>query len=346
MYTDFPNTRYQGSKKRILDWIKECLDGIEFDTALDVFGGTGSVSYLLKSMGKKVTFNDFLLSNVISARALICNSTTKLSEKWIKEIATAEPYEGTVSRLYSGIFFTDEENKEIDKIANGIFFNPKTKLDGTKRNLALFALSQTLLMKRPFNLFHRANLNIRLRECDRKFGNKTTWERPITELMLRNLKEANNAVFSNGKRHYAHQKDALMIGAGFDLVYIDPPYCSINKKCADYQDYYSFLDGVCNYPCWTANIDMTKKNLPLQQNNHSFTNNRFEADLKELLSKHSGSIVVLSYKSPGWPSIDKLGDMIRETHREPTLHTKKINYALNRNNGDCRENLLIAMPKK
>ena len=51
-----PSTRYQGSKRRILPWLCKNIKDLEFDTVLDGFGGTGSVSYLFKLMGKQVTF--------------------------------------------------------------------------------------------------------------------------------------------------------------------------------------------------------------------------------------------------------------------------------------------------
>lgn len=346
MCTDFPSTRYQGSKRRILEWVEGHLKGIEFDTALDVFGGTGSVSYLLKTMGKEVTFNDILLCNTTAARALVRNNSIRLSEKWLNKVKFAEPYDGLVSRVYNNVFFTEEENKEIDKIAHCIFSNPKTRLEGARRDLALYALSQALLMKRPFNLFHRANLDIRLKDCERRFGNKTTWEKPILDLMQRNLKEANDAIFSNGKRHHVLRKDALSIGSGFDLLYVDPPYCSKGGICADYHNYYSFLDGMCDYTNWEERIDCSKKNLPLVKEKTSFMNSTFETDLKKLFSKHSESIIVMSYKSPGKPTTKELANMLKETHKDPMQQCLEFSYALNRNNGNCRENLFIALPKK
>jgi hypothetical protein len=44
----FPSTRYQGSKNKITDWIWEEIKDLNFQTVLDAFGGTGSVSHLLK----------------------------------------------------------------------------------------------------------------------------------------------------------------------------------------------------------------------------------------------------------------------------------------------------------
>ncbi|MBZ0091994.1 MAG: hypothetical protein K8F27_07210, partial [Sulfuricellaceae bacterium] len=63
----FPKTRYYGSKRRLLGWIYHALKGLPFNTVLDGFGGTASVSLLFKMMGKKVTFHDGLFCNTISA---------------------------------------------------------------------------------------------------------------------------------------------------------------------------------------------------------------------------------------------------------------------------------------
>ncbi|MGH2410066.1 MAG: DNA adenine methylase [Chloroflexota bacterium] len=59
----FPSTRYQGSKRKLAAWIWSHIRDLPFDSALDVFGGTGSISYFLKDRGKEVTYNDNLLFN-------------------------------------------------------------------------------------------------------------------------------------------------------------------------------------------------------------------------------------------------------------------------------------------
>jgi adenine-specific DNA methylase len=76
---DFPSTRYQGSKRKIILWIHDLLSTLEFDTALDLFGGTATVSYLLKMMGKAVTYNDCLRFNYLIGLALIENDEVMLA---------------------------------------------------------------------------------------------------------------------------------------------------------------------------------------------------------------------------------------------------------------------------
>ena len=67
----FPTTRYQGSKLKLVDWIKANIQNLDFDTALDAFGGTGCVSHTMKGLGKEVTYNDALRFNYYIGLALI-----------------------------------------------------------------------------------------------------------------------------------------------------------------------------------------------------------------------------------------------------------------------------------
>ena len=64
-FNRFPKTRYLGSKLKLLQWISENLKNLSFDSVLDLFGGTGAVSYLFKTQGKRVTYNDNLKFNFI-----------------------------------------------------------------------------------------------------------------------------------------------------------------------------------------------------------------------------------------------------------------------------------------
>jgi DNA adenine methylase/adenine-specific DNA-methyltransferase len=76
----FPSTRYQGSKLKITNWIWDNICDLDFDTALDAFGGTGSVGYMLKQHNKQITYNDFLKFNWYIGAALIENDEIVLSD--------------------------------------------------------------------------------------------------------------------------------------------------------------------------------------------------------------------------------------------------------------------------
>ena len=141
-----PTTRYQGSKRKIVDWILNRMEGLEFDTVLDLFGGTGSVSYGFKSLGKEVVYNDVLTSNYHIGRALIENNRTKIGVHEINDLFSIREeiqYDNLVSRVFDGIYFTEEENSLIDTIAQNI---PLME-DEIKQSMAYFCLFQSLTLK-------------------------------------------------------------------------------------------------------------------------------------------------------------------------------------------------------
>ena len=163
----FPSTRYQGSKLKIVNWIWENIKNIEFHTALDAFGGTGCVAYMFKQKGKQVTYNDILKFNWFIALALIENDSAKLTPADINFLVTKHKeikYPSFVYDTFKDIYFTDEENRWMDIVVTNI-----GQLENLyKRALAYFALFQSCIIKRPFNLFHRKNLYLRLSDIERK----------------------------------------------------------------------------------------------------------------------------------------------------------------------------------
>jgi len=116
---EFPSTRFQGSKRKLVGWIAESLDKLEFATVLDAFGGTGTVSYLLKRMGKQVTYNDILKCNCVTGRAFIANDTNVLSSAELIELCSyrrRNSKRGFVSKTFKGFYFTEAENLWLDYI--------------------------------------------------------------------------------------------------------------------------------------------------------------------------------------------------------------------------------------
>lgn len=345
-YSEYPTTRYQGSKRKLLPWLMNTFEKMEFSSCLDLFGGTGSVSYLLKTLGKKVTFNDYLRSNCVSARALIKNNSVRLSKNDFESLFQGSPLRGTVSEVFEGVFYTNEENEQIDTLIHRIRYDPEKKLTSYRQDIALHTLFQSLLMKRPFNLFHRANLYLRMNDVKRNFGNKTTWETPLKDLMERIRKETNNAVFNNGEKHEVINMDALEVSAGYDLIYIDPPYYpSDGYGHINYLDYYHFLEGLCIYDEWKKNINFNKKSLPLKDKHSSFQKHSFIDDLENLFEIHNESIITMSYKSPGYPSLKKVKKLLNKTHKKIKVSSVEHSYSLNKNNGHYKEILIVGYPK-
>ena len=344
---EFPVTRYQGSKRKILPWIHSVLieKKIEFDTALDAFGGTGMVSYLFKKMGKSVTYNDSLRFNFLIGRALIENSSYKINEVELNRILSHNSPNRFIQNTFKGIYFLDDENLWIDHLIEGIetTFSDSSAESDMKKAIAYYALFQACIIKRPFNLFHRKNLNLRTNVVERTFGNKTTWERPFSELFVKFITEANCSVFDNNKICKATNQSAFELDPyGYDLVYMDPPYYSQNgsHETANYLKCYHFLEGIANYESWEKLLDVNTPNLRFLNvnDNKDFQIKNIYGNFEELLIKYRKSKIVFSYKNGGLPSVDyimKIMKKIKSNVYRTSIHYK---YALNHQNGDASKN--------
>src|SRR4030066_1436499 len=117
-FRTIPSTRFQGSKRKMLPLLHEILRNLQFNTALDAFGGSGCVSYLLKRMGKEVTFNDLLQWNYFMGEAVVVNNRVTLSENDIDHILafrTNYPWGRVVSTTFKGLYYLDSENEWIER---------------------------------------------------------------------------------------------------------------------------------------------------------------------------------------------------------------------------------------
>jgi adenine-specific DNA-methyltransferase len=170
----FPSTRYQGSKRKLVEWIGASTANLKFSSVLDVFGGTGVVSHYFKQQGKQIFYNDVLRFNWWIGVALIENSVVTLTDQDVEKIILIHDdlgYPSFIQDTFEDIYFTKEENAWLDRIIHNINHQ---LTDRFKQALAWFALFQSCMIKRPYNLFHRANLYMREASVQRSFGNKTT----------------------------------------------------------------------------------------------------------------------------------------------------------------------------
>lgn len=344
----FPSTRYQGSKRKLISWIYEQIGDIQFDSALDLFGGTGVVSYLLKNMGKNVTYNDYLKFNHYIGLALIENSFLTLSSEDVEFLLNFQnaQYKNIIEYTFKDIYYKDDENHWIDCL-NGNIIRLNEMYTGStlryKRALAYYALFQSCLIKRPFNMFHRNNLYLRTAEVSRSFGNKTTWDTPFEIFFRRFTKEINDLVFSNGRQNYATNKDAFrMDNRDYDLVYIDPPYFSENRTpvACDYGRMYHFLEGIVQYDNWLNLIDYESTTLHLNYNHNHWSHKReLTKAFDQLFRRFADSIIILSYKSPGIPTEEELILLINKYKKKISVKRQPYYYALNKSNGKPNENI-------
>ncbi len=341
LVTEFPSTRYQGSKAKLVDWIWEQIADLDFTTCLDAFAGTGAVAYRLKQAGKQVTYNDLLRFNHDFGLALIENDLVQLSGDeidWLLKRHAHIAYPTFVQDNFADIYFTDPENAWIDRTITNI----RQLADPYKFALAFFALCQACIIKRPYNLFHRKNLYIRFAEVERSFGNKATWDRPFEEWFRILAGEANRAVFGNGFHNRALNLDAVDVPGEFDLVYVDPPYITQRGVAVDYRDFYHFLEGLTLYDEWEEHIDRRSKHHRLKPQPSEWTDkNRIAAAFDRLFKRYRNSIIVVSYRSDGIPAESDLVSVLKKYKQHVRIeHFGQYKYVLS-TNSESGELLLI-----
>jgi len=334
----FLSTRFQGSKLKKVGWIWSLINNLQFDSCLDAFGGTGSVAYLFKLHNKRVDYNDNLKFNYIIGKAIIENDSIHLGNAEIENILQDNPdiiYPTFIQDTFKDIFYNDDENEWLDKVVTNI----NNIENDYKRCIAFTALFQACIIKRPYNLFHRANLYMRTADVKRNFGNKTTWDKPFDFYFRKFLQEINNIIFSNGRRNRAFCEDVFSIKPDYDLVYIDTPYINIKGTGVDYLDFYHFLEGLTDYSKWPDRIDYKYKHRKLKGEKSVFCQKDKIYDAFDRLVAHfKDSIIIVSYRSHGIPSEDELIEMLSH-YKKVKSHHVGYQYVLSPLNG--KEFLLI-----
>ena len=310
--TAFPPTRYQGSKRRWARQIVAQLEPFGATTVLDAFAGTGAVAYAFKQAGYAVTYNDRLGFNQQVGLALVENDGVTLALDDARQLGTPRPgrrYADFIERTFAGIYFTDTENRWLDVAAG----NLQAITDRYARALAYHAVFQAALAKRPYNLFHRANLYMRTAQVERSFGNKATWDRPFADHVEQAGAAANAAVFAGRRPARALANDARELPTDFNLVYIDPPYVNGKGVGVDYRDFYHFLEGFVQYDEWPALLDRRSKHRRLTRTANPWTRGSTCRDaLRDLLHHFRASVLAISYRSDGQPTPDEILTLLRE----------------------------------
>ncbi|WP_313261356.1 DNA adenine methylase [Sphingobacterium sp.] len=342
-----PITRYYGSKRKLVERIWNEIEnlGLEFDSVLDLFGGSAIFSYYSKAKGKQVIYNDIFSFNTAIGKKLIQHNTNELC--YDEAVSLLEPqhgyfYKSIVQESFQGIYFTDEENEQID-----IFIQNANLLENENKRLsAYYILFQSCIIKRPYNLFHRNNLSMRLNYNGGTFGNKKTWERSFEELFSRFVRELDEFTFDNGHSNFALNFNAVECLETADLVYIDPPYFSSSRNHTTYHSKYHFLEGLANYDQIPEHINYTKNNkeITINKSDKFEKSATFLVELEQVILQHNESIIVISYRNNGIPTVQSIKNLLKQCRPERkvlTVDLGRYGYALNKGNQFNNEYLII-----
>lgn len=332
----FPKTRFQGSKRKFVQELKSVFESYRGGSALDLYSGSGTVTLLLRELGFNVTSNDFLkYANNTASLFLTLNKKSLNGVDW-EALLNRLLYECDVSSAplvsehYSNIFFTDDENYQIDRFCQNI----DTVGSDVERMVLVYAVGQALLMKRPYNLFHRANLHMRLKDVERSFGNHATWCKPIAEHAYKAIQELRKiALIANETNHCVtnHNTNDLCVFDSVkpDVVYLDPPYIANKGQPVNYANFYNFLEGLVDYSLFKQATNSAKHRPIVDHPTNWLEPSTAEIELENIANQWPESVLIMSYRDDGKPSVGRLLEILSTNGRVAKIaKTKNYKYAL------------------
>ena len=311
---EFPETKFMGSKQRLLPFILKNLAKIKFSSALDAFSGSGCVAYAIKQTGARVYANDFLRFCFHTARATIENNSTKLTEDDVGTLVRSNPSAPRFVRdTYKDLFFNEMDCEFLDNL----WANIQELQSPLKVSLALAAASRACMKKRPRGMF--------------TFTGRKGWDGRIDlklsmrEQFLVAVNAFNSAVFSNGQQNKAFNLDVFELEPGLaDLVYIDTPYISPFSDC-DYTRRYHLVEGYCRYWQGVEITDTTTKKIRSFDTAFS-TKARATQAFQKLFHHFRKSTLVISYSSNCIPSKGEMIELLKNEKSKVTVYESAHRY--------------------
>ena len=291
----YPPTRFMGSKSKLLSEIWAIASQFDFDTAVDLFSGSGIVGYMFKTQGKSVISNDYMFMSSTFAKAMIENNTVLLPIEKARTLLV--PYKKVnrfVSDTFQGLYYSDADNALIDTIRGNIL-DLKNEYE---RAIAMSALIRACTKKRPRGIFTYVG--------ERYNDGRKDLQMTLEEQFLAAVTAINNAIFDNGKNNRAINGDAMALRLDCPgLVYIDPPYYSPLSD-NEYVRRYHFVEGLARY--WDGvEIQQNTQTKKFKSYPTPFSTRKGAADAFDLLFKRfSDSILLVSYSSNSLPTQDEM----------------------------------------
>ena len=339
----FPEPQYLGAKYIHRAWIAQFIPN-NAKVALDAFGGSQSIAYLLKLLGKRTYTNDFLNFNYQIGKALIENPGELLTKEDLDILFSQNqnPSEyNLMETLYANLFFYPEEAAFLDSFRSNI---PLLQ-NKFKQSLALSVMCRSMTRKVTMGHFAHTQALVYAADPARVKRNRSL-TRPLKDIFLDILPNYNAAVFNNHKDNKSFQKnilDLLPTLPDIDLAYFDPPYCNSH---ADYQSFYHLLETFVEYWKDKQFVNGIKRYEPKRYS--GFDKNSEAIYSLEIMFEKAQHIPtwIVSYNNRSYPDINTMVEMI-ETYKNVRVEQKK--YTNGRGGkgsvAGSSEILLICTPK-
>ncbi|MEX2568045.1 MAG: DNA adenine methylase [Cyclobacteriaceae bacterium] len=308
-----------GSKYKLIPWIHETFVSLNFDSAFDAFSGSGVVSFLLKSMNKKVYSNDFLNFSSVIAKAVIENNSDQLDKDDLLGLLDMNVNANDfIQKTFDQIFYDKNDLIFLDKVSHNI-----RKLSSPyKQALAYTALFRSCLKKQPRGVFTISG------NLDKYNDGRRDLQLSIHQHFIEQVAIYNNTVFDNGKENASFNMDVFDFSQKMykpDLVYMDPPYVpASDDNC--YTKRYHFLEVLSKYWQGEEIMEHTKvKKIKKKFTPFSYRKTAVDA-FDQMFDKFSESTLVLSYSSNAYPDLETLISIMKNHKSNIEVRTKPHKY--------------------
>ena len=297
----YPSTRYMGSKRKLLPYILGIVEQFNATTLVDLFSGSGIVSYLFKTLGKQVITNDYMNMSHTFTKAMVENNHVTLSDEKARSLlAEKYPINDFVQTKFKDLYFSDAENLLIDIVRSNI-----SKLENEyEQAIARSALIRACMKKRPRGIFTYTG--------HRYDDGRKDLVLTLEEQFLNAVDSINKAIFDNGQSNISYRQNALDIDLADNcLIYMDPPYYS---KCSDneYVRRYHFVEGLSLDWEGIEIQEHTKtkkfKSYPTPFSSRKDVYGAFD----KLFEKYKENILIISYSSNSLPNMEEMLEMLKK----------------------------------
>jgi adenine-specific DNA-methyltransferase len=301
----YPRIRYMGSKYRVMPYLINVFNRLRFESALDAFSGSGVVAYALKCLDKTVTTNDYLNFAATVARATVENPGIQLTDDDLTWLQSGN-IDGRdfIARTFAGLYFPPADHEFLDAV-----WSRAEEMPPFKRDIAIAGLCLAAARKQPRGVFTVTDL--------RYDDGRRQLRMPLQDHFVEAVAAYNAVAFDNGRPNQAIAGDIMSLDpAGYDLVYLDPPYAP-PRDDNDYIKRYHFLEGLSRYWRGERIMEGTKtKKIAKRFTPFAYKRTITEA-LRELFFRFRASTIVLSYSSNSYPGEQELYDLLKS--EKPTV---------------------------
>jgi len=331
---------YMGSKYFVLDWIwrsvpKELKENLKGKVFFDAFCGGANVAYYFKQKGFKVITNDSLDFPTHIAKAVIENSSVKLSDEDVESLLKENTSAGDfTAKTFHGYYYT----KPILEWLDNTYANIQS-LKGYKKDLALSCLGATVKAKALFGEFNRSKKGLKTsitenKNKDDRFGRSSLGNLSVKQFehtFKWYVKKFNAMVFDNGQENKVYQEDTwdLVPKVKADLVYLDPPYIT-EFGANDYETTMHFVEGLMSMWKGKKILDNVFRNY---ESKTKYSKKTYPEQIGNLISKCQSRCehLLFSYRDKAFPTKAEINNFLRESFKHSSVKEIDVEYRLGKN---------------